>query len=198
MVETDGRLYDSKAIEGAARGFLPGQAPLKPSDFSGGSATVGNALSKLGFVVVSPSPDDLPKPGDVLTNEEISSRFAVGNMGGMRRSTVRNLLVIISDAFKGLYVDRWDGDILDYTGMGPMGPQSLDYAQNRTLAESISTGIPVHLLEAHDSERYTYIDKVVLAGQPYQEIQVDEKGNPRDVWMFPLSLEASSPSYSSG
>src|SRR5271157_2063965 len=115
-------------VAGAAHGFLPGQSPLKASDFSGGSATVGRVLSKLGFAVVSPSPDDLPKPGDVLTNEEIGSRFAVGNMGGMRRSTVRKLLVIISDAFKGLYVDRWDGDTLHYTGMGKVGPQSLDEA----------------------------------------------------------------------
>jgi hypothetical protein len=41
------------------------------------------------------APQPLPSPGDVLTNEEISRRFAVGNMGGMRRSKKRSLLVII-------------------------------------------------------------------------------------------------------
>jgi hypothetical protein len=40
--------------------------------------------------------------GDALTNEEIARRFVVGNMNGMRRNTKRNLLVLISDPFKGL------------------------------------------------------------------------------------------------
>jgi len=47
----DGRTYDSKAIVGAAHGFLPGQKPLAASDFSGGAATVGRLLSRLGFQV---------------------------------------------------------------------------------------------------------------------------------------------------
>ena len=47
----DGKTYDSKAIMGAAHGFLPGQEPLVPADFSGGAATVGRLLSSLGFQV---------------------------------------------------------------------------------------------------------------------------------------------------
>jgi len=47
----DGKTYDSKAIVGAAHGFLPGQEPLAPADFSGGAATVGRLLSSLGFQV---------------------------------------------------------------------------------------------------------------------------------------------------
>jgi 5-methylcytosine-specific restriction enzyme A len=47
----DGRTYDSKAIVGAAHGFLLGQEPLTPADFSGGAATVGRLLSRLGFQV---------------------------------------------------------------------------------------------------------------------------------------------------
>ena len=36
----DGKLYDSKAIVGAAHGFArPGEGALKASDFSGGEAT---------------------------------------------------------------------------------------------------------------------------------------------------------------
>ena len=37
----DGKTYDSKAIVGAAHGFLPGREPLAAADFSGGAATVG-------------------------------------------------------------------------------------------------------------------------------------------------------------
>jgi 5-methylcytosine-specific restriction protein A len=52
----DGKSYDSKAIVGAAHGFLPGREPLTPYDFSGGVATVGRLLTSLGFEVVSTSP----------------------------------------------------------------------------------------------------------------------------------------------
>jgi hypothetical protein len=101
------------------------------------------------------APQPLPSPGDVLTNEEISRRFAVGNMGGMRRSKKRSLLVIIYDPFEDLHQNRWEGDVLHYTGMGPIGDQSLSYAQDRTLNESPAAKIPVHLLEAMEPLKYT-------------------------------------------
>lgn len=132
----------------------------------------------------------IPAPGTVLTNDGIAEAFTVGNMGGMRRSRTQNHLVLISDPFKGLYQDRWEGGLLHYTGMGKLGDQSLHYAQNRTLAESRETGIRVHLLEALERHRYTYAGPVELAGEPYQEPQPDDEGNERQVWMFPLRLTA--------
>src|ERR1700692_3754531 len=110
LLELNGRTYDSKAIAGAAHGYLPGQQPLTAKDFSGGEATVKRKLEDLGFTFANEEPQPLPSPGEVLTNETISQRFGVGNMGGMRRSTKRKLLVLISDPFKGLYQDRWEGD----------------------------------------------------------------------------------------
>ena len=47
----DGKTYDSKAIVGAAHSFLPGREPLAAADFSGGAATVGRLLGRLGFQV---------------------------------------------------------------------------------------------------------------------------------------------------
>lgn len=48
----DGRLYDSKAIVGAAHGFeFPDQGSLRPGEFSGGDATVRRKLETLGFQV---------------------------------------------------------------------------------------------------------------------------------------------------
>ena len=52
----DGKTYDSKAIVGAAHGFLPGREPLAAADFSGGAATVGHLLSSLGFQVAQVVP----------------------------------------------------------------------------------------------------------------------------------------------
>ena len=52
----DGKTYDSKAIAGAAHGYLPGREPLAAADFSGGTATVGRLLSRLGFQVTQMMP----------------------------------------------------------------------------------------------------------------------------------------------
>jgi hypothetical protein len=48
-----GRRYDSKALVGAAHGYLPGRAALAAADFSGGERTVKAQLERLGFVVTS-------------------------------------------------------------------------------------------------------------------------------------------------
>ncbi|MDR5750212.1 MULTISPECIES: DUF3883 domain-containing protein [unclassified Caballeronia] len=48
-----GKLYDSKAIVGAAHGYaFPDEGPLRAADFSGGEATVERVLLDLGFEVV--------------------------------------------------------------------------------------------------------------------------------------------------
>ena len=47
----NGKTYDSKAIVGVAHGYLPGQQPLSARQFSGGEATVGLLLRRLGFNV---------------------------------------------------------------------------------------------------------------------------------------------------
>ncbi|MFC0042485.1 HNH endonuclease signature motif containing protein [Actinomadura rayongensis] len=50
FLEYDGRLYDSKAIVGVAYGHATGR-PLRAGEFSGGRATVGRVLGRLGFHV---------------------------------------------------------------------------------------------------------------------------------------------------
>lgn len=56
--------------------------------------------------------------GSTVSNADIIAEFKCANMGGMRRSNATNTLVIVSDHTKGLYEDKWFGDILHYTGMG--------------------------------------------------------------------------------
>lgn len=51
FVVHDGKLYDSKAIAGAAHGYLPGRTPLSADTFSGGKTTVVPRLRMLGFHV---------------------------------------------------------------------------------------------------------------------------------------------------
>lgn len=130
--------------------------------------------------------DDL-EPGSQLTNAELSETFKVGNMGGMRRSHATNSLVIVSDPFKGLYLDRWIGGVLHYTGMGKSGDQSLTFSQNRTLADSLTNGVDVYLFEVHEPKVYSYVGQVVLTSEPYQDTQNGDDGKSRKVWIFPVA-----------
>jgi len=130
--------------------------------------------------------------GDIITNEDIRTAFKCGNMGGMRRSHSTNTLVIISDHTKALYDDKWFNDELHYTGMGKSGDQSLDFAQNKTLANSNSTGIEVHLFEVILPSQYIYRGQAYLCGTPYQEVQPGEDDVVRKVWVFPLKLKETS------
>ncbi len=130
--------------------------------------------------------------GSVVTNQQLTDVFKVGNMGGMRRSHTTNTLVIISDHTKGLYDDKWYGEELHYTGMGKVGNQVLAGNQNKTLAESDNNGVDVHLFEVFEAAKYVYQGVVKLSGEPYKERQKDDNGNMREVWMFPLRVEDSS------
>lgn len=128
------------------------------------------------------------KPGDILANQQISTLFQCGTQGGMRKSNKTNTLVIISDQTKPFYKDEWDGDIFNYTGMGLTGDQSIDYMQNKTLAESKTNGIEVHLFEVFTPGKYTYQGIVELASSPVMRTQKDKDGNNRKVVIFPVKL----------
>jgi len=124
--------------------------------------------------------------GQIISNGELSTIFKCGNMGGMRRSHATNTLVIISDYTKGLYQDKWIGGTLHYTGMGKQGDQGIYRAQNATLAGCNQNGVDVHLFEVIDPGEYIYCGHVQLVGAPYTEMQLDDNGVPRLVWMFPV------------
>lgn len=126
----------------------------------------------------------------IVKNADIVDEFKCGNMGGMRRSKKTNTLVIISDHTKGLYEDKWFGDVLHYTGMGKSGDQDINFMQNRTLAESRVNGVDVHLFEVLKAGQYIYKGIIDLCEQPYQEVQKGEDGLLRKVWMFPVQLKS--------
>jgi 5-methylcytosine-specific restriction enzyme A len=111
----------------------------------------------------------------------------------MRRSHQTNTLVIVSDHTKAIYEDRWINDTFHYTGMGLEGDQSLGFAQNKTLSESQVSGIEVFLFEVFEQGNYTFIGKVELAGNSYQEDQLDKNENLRKVWVFPLRVARGEP-----
>jgi 5-methylcytosine-specific restriction protein A len=135
----------------------------------------------------------LPQPGDVLNNTELCDKFLCSPQGGMRRSLRTNTLVIVSNHIKSIYDDRWDNDVLHYTGMGTTGVQSLNFAQNKTITESNESQIKLHLFEVFVDREYVYAGEVTLAAEPYFETQPDKNGLSREVCVFPLKLKDGNP-----
>lgn len=127
--------------------------------------------------------------GHKLTNHELYEAFGCGNSGGMRRAKKTNSLIIISSHVESIYEDRWDGDILLYTGMGLNEDQSLDFNQNKTLNESPVNGVQVFLFEQFKVNEYTYLGPVELIEKPYSEQQSGQNGQLRTVYIFPLKLK---------
>lgn len=128
------------------------------------------------------------KQGDILINDELMETFKCSGQGGMRKSNKTNTLILISDETKGLYEDKWYGEEFHYTGMGKSGDQSLDFMQNKTLAQSNTNGVEVHLFEVFEKKKYTYVGQVKLEDYPYQAMQKGEDGLDRKVWIFKLKL----------
>ena len=126
------------------------------------------------------------KVGSHYSNDDICKAFLCSPQGGMRRSQKTNTLVLVANHIKSIFDDRWDDNVMYYTGMGMKGDQSLSFMQNKTLSESNTNNVDVHFFEVFTEKVYTYQGQVMLALKPFQELQDDEDGNSRSVWVFPL------------
>lgn len=124
--------------------------------------------------------------GQIINNNTLMSIFKCSQQGGMRKSNTTNTLVIVTDYTRGIYHDKWIGGVLHYTGMGLSGDQDINYMQNKTLKESGFNGVDVHLFEVMDPGEYTYCGRIELVSKPYTEMQPDQDGRQRMVWMFPV------------
>ncbi|WP_218781709.1 HNH endonuclease [Chromohalobacter israelensis] len=133
------------------------------------------------------------KPGTVLDNSQLCELFRCSPQGGMRRSRRTNTLVIVTNHVESIYDDRWEGNVIHYTGMGQSGEMDLNFAQNRTLNESPGNGVAVHLFEVFKKREYTYIGEVERIGPAYQAEQPDSNGEMRLAWLFPLQLKDNTP-----
>ncbi|MEV6753573.1 HNH endonuclease signature motif containing protein [Streptomyces sp. NPDC051214] len=95
----DGRYYDSKAIVGAAHGYLAGQLPLTASEFSGGRDHAAKLLGALGFQVVPRgAPADATPDG--LVDHIARLRVARAETGPRLYQPI-TLLWAIGRAFRG-------------------------------------------------------------------------------------------------
>lgn len=130
--------------------------------------------------------------GETYTNHDIVDAFKCGNMGGMRRSKQTNSLILIAK-YNHCYRDnQWDeqNKILNFTGMGKTGDQSLEYSQNKTLAESKTSGIQVYLFEAFEPGAYQYCGEVELAAAPFEDSAIGTDGKLRKIIKFSLKQKS--------
>ena len=123
---------------------------------------------------------------DIVSNEDICHEFLCSPQGGMQRSLRTNSLVLISGTKRSIYMDRWEGDVFHYTGMGLHGDQSLYDGQNWTLVSSPKNGVKVYLFTSLEKNQYRFEGQVELTADPHQEQQIDREGRSRLVWVFPL------------
>jgi hypothetical protein len=128
--------------------------------------------------------------GVIIDNKRLYEIFRCSRMGGMRRSKTTNTLLLIENRINSIYVDKWVGSILHYTGMGTEGDQDLNSKQNKTLKESDKNGVRILLFEVERPKEYTFLGRAELAGEPYydDEKQKDQNGELRRVCKFPLKI----------
>lgn len=119
--------------------------------------------------------------GATYSNAEVAEAFGVSTQGGMRKSNANNCLVLISKESANLYPDKWDGEVLNYSGMGQQGDQRLDYSQNRALAQSRDTDLTVYLMINKEPNRYVNYGEVELVQDPYMMFD-----GHRNVAIFPI------------
>lgn len=207
FLEYNGRLYDSKAIAGAAHGYQTG-TPLLASEFSGGDATVAPLLEALGFTVIRGTyPEwDLPE-GAITTRSGVKDRYGGTIYGGIEPSRTSPNVLIYTDpeqgAANGYNYDGWDlndPSVFYYTGEGRTGDQELKDG-NRAILDHQEAGRTLRLFEAIDKgkrpggKRQRYLGAFRIDdADPYRfEPAPDKDGNPRRVVVFRLLKEGAQP-----
>ncbi len=125
------------------------------------------------------------REGEAIDNETLCRLFGVGNTGGIRVNTAKNLIVLVSNNTDASYTNTWINGVLHFVGRGASGAQKLT-RQNRTLANSKRSGSLIHLFEVFEKGRYVYSGIVELSADPFLSDQPDRSGEDRLIWVFPL------------
>lgn len=149
FITENGHRYDSKAIVGAAAGYMPGGTPWAPSGFSGGAATVVPLLTSLGFRVTrDPSRRSAAdatwdlQVGDSIRRVELHERFDGSGQDVITASSTTPNVFIFSAASSGHqhgYFDQWEGEYFYYTGDGQKGDQQF-VRGNRSILQHVEDG----------------------------------------------------------
>ena len=169
----NGSRYDSKAIAGAAHGFLGGgSTALKASDFSGGEMTVAKKLRDLGFPVSEPSEatlEGLPFKGGSLYHRQRAIHQVYGGQerGGIATPDGVPYVFLFTGESGGQfgYHDGWQRNgVFAYTGEGQLGDMTF-VRGNRAIRDHVADGKDLLLFEASRPKGlYRFLGCFGLAG----------------------------------
>lgn len=127
----EGKLYDSKAVLGAAHQYArPDLGPLKAEEFSGGEKTVGAKLRKLRFEVPPVQPaaaleraSERLEVDRVYTRDDLRDAFGITdatlNTGVFRPRGMASVWLFVTEektADRTQYHDQLEGDLLHWQG----------------------------------------------------------------------------------
>jgi hypothetical protein len=182
FLEHDGKLYDSKAIAGAAYGYArPDLEPLHPADFSGGEATVGRRLTALGFTVVKLAADWNIPVGNRVRRADIHQRYGGSAQSGIAPCASTPHVLLFTDPAVGPehgYYDEWAEDgTFHYTGEGQHGDQRFDRG-NKAVLEHVDRHRVLRLFEATGQAGFqSYVGEFELdPADPYHLDRAPETG----------------------
>jgi 5-methylcytosine-specific restriction enzyme A len=148
FVLNNGNGYDSKAIAGAAHGFLGGGlGPLTPSEFSGGEMTVAKKLRELGFPVSEASGtalEGLPFKAGSLYHRQRDIHHVYGGQerGGIATPDEVPFIFLFTGESGGQfgYRDGWQPNgLFAYTGEGQRGDMAF-VRGNRAIRDHVAGG----------------------------------------------------------
>lgn len=172
FIIADGQSYDSKAIAGAAHGFLPGMEPLRSQDFSGGELTVAKRLRELGFEVINTQAAATAKIDFEIgrfynRRREIHAVYGGQQQGGICTPQQLPFVFLFTGESGGQFGYRdgpQDDGTFAYTGEGQRGDMEF-IRGNRAIRDHIADGKDLLLFEAtHQSGMYRFLGCFSCAG----------------------------------
>jgi 5-methylcytosine-specific restriction protein A len=193
FVLQDGLPYDSKAIAGAAHGFLNGLSPLGPDNFSGGERSVAKRLRELGFEVTGPTDTSISaisfESGQLYNRRhDIHEVYGGQQQGGICTPQGVPFILLFTGESGGEFGYR-DGPQEDgtfaYTGEGQRG--NMEFVRgNRAIREHVSDGKDLLLFEStRRSGMYRFLGCYGCAGWTYKDAP-DRDGINRSAIVFRL------------
>lgn len=168
----EGRRYASKAILGAAAGFIPGETALKASEFSGGLAETLRILKKLGFQASSTLGQ--LKVGDWHEDRRVISALYGGNpQAGITRFPDGHPSLF--SHHNGPYEDERPSTEHDfvYRGQGATGTQTLSSGGNKLLEHARKTQLACRFWHQGTDGRFTFFAWVAVVGRTWVPVQKD-------------------------
>lgn len=127
--------------------------------------------------------------GNVYTNAQLNEETGCSIMGGIRvaHSTRSIVLVHVPGSVYNDRTDPAESRIFLYTGQGLEGDQELTRG-NLALANVNITDVTIHFYIKERPNEYRYQGEYQLVGDMFEEEQLDQNGDLRNVFMFPIAV----------